>query len=1024
MTPEEIGIQLNLIGRSETIAGLEDVQATLEGLGAQVETLSANLEALTAATEAETTASETAATALETNTAAVEANVAATEALVAANEATAASLDAVAAAGSGAAAGTTAAAGSAAGLGGAFAALKSPLAELGVAVGGVEIIRMGMQFDDNAVKVSNFGGITLDQAHQIGNAFSGMAGQAEYSANRILAAFAPVAGQLAIINGGPLSVGQSVQFMQQAQLLTEATSGAVPLNQSAGILSMVEQAYGMPVSATGSVADVLFNVQKATQVSADQMGNAIDKLHARLGVLTPSLTDISALTTSLAENGMNGGRSVLAMAAAFNKLLGDSKPVQDMLKILGISVYDINGNFVGFQDVLDQVRSKFATLSTQDQEIAAQTLFGLQGTMLGGVLSTGPRGFESALGQVSAPGSVSAAAAAQQGSPGGIEKRIVSSIENAMSQAGQNTLSNPLGAVAGGGIGAILGGIVGGPLGIAAGAALGSVLGGNLEKIIKSPAGQSVVQGISQSGIGQAVGGAATAAWSWLSTTGWADAKSAASDAWDFIQSKTKEAVTWLENFFAPFIKFWNDHWTEIKNAGVIVWTIIVAGWHFFLGEIEASWRITWAVVGGAIKLGWDTISTMFKVGRDIVMGILGPFLDILSGHWQKAWDDIQSSAKAVWHDLTDGMSSWASDLWDSVGKIFAGGVNGAIDIINGLIHVINDIGGHFGLHIDTISHVNFSGGGGSDKSTLPPLHRATGGIVTSGTTAIVGEGNYAWPEYVIPTDPAHRARALGLFAELGGSLMAGGGILGPVGSALGSAWDATGGKVVGAVEGLISSAGLAALHAALSPLRSGAYDAVSILQPELIRSLAMNVLDFLFGGSSSSTTTGGGGALTSASGNVALGQQMAAAYGWVGNEWDDLFKLWQQESGWDSGPGSVNKSSGAYGIPQANPSGGQGHPYALNDAQAQIAWGLQYVKGRYGDPVAAWGHEVAVGWYDQGGLLPPGVSLAVNSTGSAEVVAPDRAGAAQPLTVNVVLDRKVLAQAVIADIRDQNARR
>jgi hypothetical protein len=48
-------------------------------------------------------------------------------------------------------------------------------------------------------------------------------------------------------------------------------------------------------------------------------------------------------------------------------------------------------------------------------------------------------------------------------------------------------------------------------------------------------------------------------------------------------------------------------------------------------------------------------------------------------------------------------------------------------------------------------------------------------GFVTSGARAIVGEGNPAWPEFVIPTDPTHRDRALALFAELARWLGAGG---------------------------------------------------------------------------------------------------------------------------------------------------------------------------------------------------------------------------------------------------------
>lgn len=69
-------------------------------------------------------------------------------------------------------------------------------------------------------------------------------------------------------------------------------------------------------------------------------------------------------------------------------------------------------------------------------------------------------------------------------------------------------------------------------------------------------------------------------------------------------------------------------------------------------------------------------------------------------------------------------------------------------------------------------------------------IHLASGGFMTSHPTAIVGEGSRNHPEFVVPTDPIYRSRALGLYASLGTHLMADGGTLGtfnPVGNAFGA---------------------------------------------------------------------------------------------------------------------------------------------------------------------------------------------------------------------------------------------
>jgi hypothetical protein len=111
----------------------------------------------------------------------------------------------------------------------------------------------------------------------------------------------------------------------------------------------------------------------------------------------------------------------------------------------------------------------------------------------------------------------------------------------------------------------------------------------------------------------------------------------------------------------------------------------------------------------------------------------------------------------------------------------------------------------------------------------------------------------------------------------------------------------------------------------------------------------------------------------------------MAGNMGWTGSQWDALYQLWQRESGWNAN--ALNPSSGAAGIPQAL---GHGHVFDLGDAKGQIAWGLNYIKSRYGSPEKAWAHEQKIGWYDKGAWKIKGDQLAVIHDG--EMVVPAKA--------------------------------
>lgn len=91
---------------------------------------------------------------------------------------------------------------------------------------------------------------------------------------------------------------------------------------------------------------------------------------------------------------------------------------------------------------------------------------------------------------------------------------------------------------------------------------------------------------------------------------------------------------------------------------------------------------------------------------------------------------------------------------------------------------------------------------------------------------------------------------------------------------------------------------------------------------------------------------------------------EMLVARGYSSAEYDCLNALWKKESGWNHF--AMNRSSGAYGIPQALPGekmASAGADWATNP-ETQIRWGLGYIEGRYGSPCAAWDHSVRRNWY------------------------------------------------------------
>lgn len=94
------------------------------------------------------------------------------------------------------------------------------------------------------------------------------------------------------------------------------------------------------------------------------------------------------------------------------------------------------------------------------------------------------------------------------------------------------------------------------------------------------------------------------------------------------------------------------------------------------------------------------------------------------------------------------------------------------------------------------------------------------------------------------------------------------------------------------------------------------------------------------------------------------IGLLQVQAIGWEYNEYSCLVKLWDRESNWRWN--AHNKSSGAYGIPQALPGtkmASAGDDWQTNPA-TQIKWGLGYIKNRYKTPCGALAHSDEHNWY------------------------------------------------------------
>lgn len=243
---------------------------------------------------------------------------------------------------------------------------------------GYESVKIAQEYQESVYKIAAESNIPITAAQNIGKAFLSTAGTSYVSASGIASAFSQVAGQLSSVEGKALNATQSLKFMNVALDLNEAVAG--DLNTTTAALGQTMQSFSFDLTKAGYASDVLFNASRFTDQSIQAISTSVDRLHGRLGVISPDLADIATLMVSLAKNGIAGSQSTQVVSTALTRLTGGSKAVNEQLALLGSGT-----SLTGLQQQLAKVNAEIAAGGAPSAGLATMKsqLDGLKATIAG-----------------------------------------------------------------------------------------------------------------------------------------------------------------------------------------------------------------------------------------------------------------------------------------------------------------------------------------------------------------------------------------------------------------------------------------------------------------------------------------------------------------------------------------------------------------------------------------------------------------------------------------------------------------
>ena len=238
-----------------------------------------------------------------------------------------------------------------------------------------ESVKSAMGFQSAAATIAGNAGTTVTAANNVAQAFLNT-GKA-FSGTQMAQAFAPVAGQMKLLEGHALSAAEALRVMSAASDLAMATGGK--LGNQTHDLADIMMVFKMHTSQASQAADILFNTSKALGLNTDQLSMAFNRLKPYVAGSGVSLKDAAVLMVDLGRTTGTSMQAIRLAGTTFQNLVSPSKAAQTSLAELGVSLKDAHGKFIGIRPAIGALHDAMAKLpATAVNLAAAQRMYVLQ----------------------------------------------------------------------------------------------------------------------------------------------------------------------------------------------------------------------------------------------------------------------------------------------------------------------------------------------------------------------------------------------------------------------------------------------------------------------------------------------------------------------------------------------------------------------------------------------------------------------------------------------------------------------
>lgn len=309
-----------------------------------------------------------------------------------------------------------------AGLGGALGTATKIGSALGLALGAgaatKSVMEIGLNFDQ---QMNTMSAVSQGTAAQM-DAVAAKARELGNDTDLTGTSATDAAAAMTELAKGGFTVQQSMDAAKGTLQL--AAAAQIDAADAATIQSQALQSFSLGAEDAARVSDILAGAANASSAEIGDIAMGLQQAGSVANQFGVSIDDTSTALAMFANAGITGSDAGTLLKSALLALTDTGGPTQGAIEDLGLSIYDLQGNFVGLPALFDQLQDAQARMTPEAYQAATATMFGSDAMRLAGIAAQqGGEGFNSLKEAVTRSGQAAEVAAAQtQGLPGALER--------------------------------------------------------------------------------------------------------------------------------------------------------------------------------------------------------------------------------------------------------------------------------------------------------------------------------------------------------------------------------------------------------------------------------------------------------------------------------------------------------------------------------------------------------------------------------------------------------------------------